>query len=157
MVKAVYDKARSGDPKGRSFRGTDEPLKDSETRLKPYERLSRGTKQSMDLDRREKIADLDAKADKYGREDLVYNIVSAPSRAAFSGMTGKPMPNQDRSTDVRRKADKERNWKPGQSDKFSDTTPEKLSKQQLVEKLSKGGEVRGYGAARKSGRGCKGA
>jgi hypothetical protein len=129
-------------------------LKDDETRLVPYDKLSRGAKQTMDLSRRAALE----KAKKDNEATPKADAVAAAIREV--GFAPESMKAADRAAVAARNARREGNIANAQSDAdyedtkgrklFGDTVPHKMDPNAPA--FKKGGRVagfKGYGKAKK--------
>jgi len=105
------------------------PLKDSETRLVPYDALTRGKKQEMDLANRREAAGLESLADKQRRDYIAAKLLGGLGEA-FYGDMGRPI--TDSSPGIRAQAEQLRNWKPSPNTLYGDDIPHSL-KQGMAE------------------------
>ena len=116
---------------------TPPPLKDDETRLKPYDRLSRGAKQEMDLARRAELKKAEKDNEATPVSDTVAKILYA---SPLNFNSGHDIGRVDASADekkarIQRAKDKADYKDMPNKTLYSDTVPEKLAK---------GGRVMGY-------------
>lgn len=128
------------------------PLKDDETRMVPYDKLSRGRKQQLDLDRRKAVKDAEAE------KNVPFGNKAANALTQLHPFLPKRMKEESQQSldaDAARRADRLKN---AQSEAAYEDTKgsRKLFSDDAIHKLdpdarfAKGGMVRrGYGAARK--------
>ena len=124
---------------------TPPPLKDDETRMKPYDKLSRGAKQEMDLARRAELKKVEKDNETTPVSDTIAKILYASPLNPNSGRDiGRVDANAgEKKARIQRAKDKA---------DYTDMPNKTLYGDDVPEKLAKGGKVtgyRGYGKAKK--------
>ena len=124
---------------------TPPPLKDDETRMKPYDKLSRGAKQEMDLARRAELKKAEKDNEATPVSDTIAKILYA---SPLNSNSGRDIGRVDayaggKEARIQRAKDKA---------DYKDMPNKTLYSDAVPEKLAKGGRVtgfKGYGKAKK--------
>lgn len=128
----------------------DRPLANDETRLRPYDKLSRGTKQEMDLSRRAVLEKAKKDADTSDIPQTMMDLLNNESAATLKENMRK---RQAARSDAVRAAQDSADYKDiKRGNLYGDNTPAKLADVAEDTRFAKGGRVtgfKGYGAAKK--------
>lgn len=134
-------------------------LADDETYLKKYDNLSRGEKQQLDLDKRERLAaaqaDVDA-GDSFGQRasDMGGKVLRGAAAMMGSQSASRKQAEEDALKDKRESERQRRlqeakdsaDYKERDRALYGSKTPGKLKDNEMA--LKKGGSVKGWGKAR---------
>ena len=125
-------------------------LADDETRMKPYERLSRGAKQEMDLARRDALKQAEKDNEATPIADTVAKVISASplNRRANEDIADVEAKAQRKKGRIQSAKDLADYKDMPNKTLYYDRVPEKIGRDQKLFKT--GGAVKGWGQARGS-------